>query len=90
MPGLCKSYCLSMISQCSTIVKHLTTSPELILLAETNPKRFCNAVKAQDPDYCYPDLKTNQKLSTNLGRVTYYQTTGNYLTMMYKHVQWLT
>lgn len=72
-PGLCKSFCMKLMQNCSGIVQLVTNDTGLINLSrKDNPREFCDAITLSDTDYCYPNLTTNKFFYTGLGTSNFY------------------
>ncbi|XP_028677084.2 HHIP-like protein 1 [Erpetoichthys calabaricus] len=70
LPGLCGDYCSEFWLKCRSAITLLSDDKRLIEV-EQDQEQFCQYLQLDDVDYCYPHLLVNDKLSKNLGRVTY-------------------
>ncbi|KAG2457579.1 HIPL1 protein, partial [Polypterus senegalus] len=70
LPGLCGDYCSEFWLKCRTAITLLSDDKRLTEV-EQDQEQFCQYLQLDDVDYCYPHLLVNDKLSKNLGRVTY-------------------
>ncbi|KAI2654247.1 HHIP-like protein 1 [Labeo rohita] len=67
IPGLCPDYCSQFHSKCRSFLTLLSDDPRLSEL-EHDQSRLCQYLELDDPDYCYPHLLSNERLTKNLGR----------------------
>uniref|UniRef100_A0A672SMU1 Soluble scavenger receptor cysteine-rich domain-containing protein SSC5D n=1 Tax=Sinocyclocheilus grahami TaxID=75366 RepID=A0A672SMU1_SINGR len=67
IPGLCPDYCSQFHSKCRSFLTLLSDDPRLPEL-EHEQRRLCQYLELDDPDYCYPHLLSNERLTKNLGR----------------------
>lgn len=65
-PGLCNSYCRDFYRSCRQIVRHFTPDPNIQQQISYGTSAFCNYIRLNDDDYCYPDLKTNPILNNRI------------------------
>ncbi|XP_074548437.1 HHIP-like protein 1 [Halichoeres trimaculatus] len=68
IPGLCPDYCSMFWGKCSSTLPLLSDDP-IISRIKDDESRLCGYLQLDDPDYCYPHLLSNHKLTQNLGRV---------------------
>ncbi|XP_043536604.1 HHIP-like protein 1 [Chiloscyllium plagiosum] len=68
LPGLCSDYCAEFWKRCRSTLSLLTGDTRTVDL-ETDRGKFCSYLELQDPDYCYPNVLSSERLQTNLGRV---------------------
>ena len=66
-PGLCQSFCEDFYDSCNISIPLLTEDENTLLSAESKDL-FCEHNAAPDPDYCYPDLDSNEELLYNISR----------------------
>lgn len=69
LPGLCREYCSELWTKCRPVLPPLVEGGPLLDLVP-NRRKFCQAVRLQDLDYCFPHLLTNSNLTRNLGAVS--------------------
>ncbi|XP_063040030.1 HHIP-like protein 1 isoform X2 [Engraulis encrasicolus] len=69
IPGLCPDYCSNLLDRCKSTLPLVSSDPKLSELQQDNA-RLCRYLELDDPDYCYPHLLSNERLSKNLGRVS--------------------
>ncbi|XP_059374711.1 HHIP-like protein 1 [Carassius carassius] len=69
IPGLCPYYCSQFHSKCRSFLTLLSDDPRLPEFAH-DQRRLCQYLELDDPDYCYPHLLNNERLTKNLGRTT--------------------
>ncbi|XP_072318535.1 HHIP-like protein 1 [Eucyclogobius newberryi] len=76
LPGLCKNYCLDYWHQCRYTLSLLLEAPgnaqhiyNMTSALEENSKLFCDFLELKDPQYCYPNVLSNEELNANLGSV---------------------
>ncbi|XP_048378178.1 HHIP-like protein 1 isoform X2 [Stegostoma tigrinum] len=68
LPGLCGDYCNEFWKRCRSTLSLLTGDVQTMEL-ESDRGKFCGYLELQDPDYCYPNVLSSERLQTNLGRV---------------------
>ncbi|GCC16770.1 hypothetical protein chiPu_0017337, partial [Chiloscyllium punctatum] len=68
LPGLCSDYCAEFWKRCRSTLSLLTGDTRTVDL-ETDRGKFCSYLELQDPDYCFPNVLSSERLQTNLGRV---------------------
>ncbi|XP_078263364.1 HHIP-like protein 1 [Rhinoraja longicauda] len=68
LPGLCRDYCTELWAKCQPALPLLVGDGPLLDLVASR-RRFCQAVRLQDLDYCYPHVLTNGNLTRGLGVV---------------------
>ncbi|XP_052009021.1 HHIP-like protein 1 isoform X2 [Xyrauchen texanus] len=69
IPGLCPDYCSQFHSKCSPFLTLLSDDPHLEELKH-DQRKLCQYLELDDPDYCYPHLLSNERLTKNLGRTS--------------------
>ncbi|MFT7801808.1 HHIP-like protein 1-like [Arapaima gigas] len=69
VPGLCPDYCSRFWLRCRSVITFLSNDTVLADL-EQDQHGFCEYLKLDDADYCYPHLLSNRELTKDLGRVT--------------------
>lgn len=67
IPGLCPDYCSQFHYKCRSFLTLLSDDPRLSEL-QHDQHRLCQYLELDDPDYCYPHLLSNERLTKNLGR----------------------
>ncbi|XP_039527040.1 HHIP-like protein 1 [Pimephales promelas] len=67
IPGLCPDYCSQFHSKCRSFLTLLSDDPRLPEL-EHDQRRLCQYLELDDPDYCYPHILSNERLTKSLGR----------------------
>ncbi|XP_039249478.2 HHIP-like protein 2 [Styela clava] len=74
-PGLCQSYCESLMQECSFLIPMVTDDANLIKLSKNeDSSTFCSTVLIPDAQYCYPDVANSEELMKNIGTVEFYKT----------------
>ncbi|KAJ8409130.1 hypothetical protein AAFF_G00241510 [Aldrovandia affinis] len=68
LPGLCGDYCSEFWLKCKSTIPLLAEDTSLAKV-ERDQDQFCKYVGLDDPDYCFPSLLHNKRLTRNLGRV---------------------
>ncbi|XP_077091640.1 HHIP-like protein 1 [Siphateles boraxobius] len=68
LPGLCGNYCGDFWLHCRYTLSLLTNYNETSAIEEDRSK-FCKYLELKDPEYCYPNVLSDDKLNANLGDV---------------------
>lgn len=68
LPGLCGNYCGDYWLHCRYTLSLLTNYNETYAIEEDRSK-FCKYLELKDPEYCYPNVLSDDKLNANLGDV---------------------
>ncbi|KAM9707555.1 LOW QUALITY PROTEIN: HHIP-like protein 1 [Menidia menidia] len=68
IPGLCPDFCHRLWGECHSALPLLSDDPRLEG-ALGDRDSLCRLLELEDPDYCYPHLLANRRLTRNLGRV---------------------
>ncbi|XP_051580865.1 HHIP-like protein 1 [Myxocyprinus asiaticus] len=68
LPGLCGNYCSDYWLHCRYTLSLLTNNNETYAIEEDQTK-FCKHLELKDPEYCYPNVLSNDELNANLGDV---------------------
>lgn len=76
LPGLCKGYCMDYWHQCrytlSLLLEEQGNAQHIYNMTsalEEDSKLFCDFLELKDPQYCYPNVLSNEDLNANLGSV---------------------
>ncbi|KAK3091098.1 hypothetical protein FSP39_017087 [Pinctada imbricata] len=66
IPGLCPNFCQKFYNDCHQIIKYLgETVYKLYLDSQSEgSKSWCEKVQTFDEDYCFPEVITNKKLTS--------------------------
>lgn len=68
LPGLCGNYCGDFWLHCRYTLSLLINNNETYAIEEDRSK-FCKYLELKDPEYCYPNVLSNDELNANLGDV---------------------
>uniref|UniRef100_A0A671QWF6 Si:ch211-136a13.1 n=1 Tax=Sinocyclocheilus anshuiensis TaxID=1608454 RepID=A0A671QWF6_9TELE len=68
LPGLCGNYCEDFWLHCRYTLSLLINNNETYAIEEDRSK-FCKYLEFKDPEYCYPNVLSNDELNANLGDV---------------------
>ncbi|GCB85721.1 hypothetical protein scyTo_0026443, partial [Scyliorhinus torazame] len=68
LPGLCPDYCTDFWKRCRSTLSLLTGDQRTMDL-ESDRERFCGYLVLRDPEYCYPNVLSSNRLNANLGAV---------------------
>ncbi|KAF6024225.1 HHIPL1 [Bugula neritina] len=69
LPGLCTLFCSEVFNSCGAeVLSLLLDDPNEDISAVEDSQSFCEFTSLADPDYCYPDLKTNPVLTEVITR----------------------
>ncbi|XP_073785851.1 HHIP-like protein 1 isoform X4 [Danio rerio] len=68
LPGLCGNYCNDYWLHCRYTLSLLTNNNNTYAIEEDRGK-FCKYLELKDPEYCYPNVLSNDELNANLGDV---------------------
>ncbi|XP_073706730.1 HHIP-like protein 1 [Garra rufa] len=68
LPGLCGNYCEDFWHHCRYTLSLLISNDETYGIEEDRNK-FCKYLELKDPEYCYPNVLSNDNLNANLGDV---------------------
>ncbi|KAL2098540.1 hypothetical protein ACEWY4_005020 [Coilia grayii] len=69
IPGLCPDYCSTFLDRCKSTLPLISSDPRLSE-QQHDSAQLCRYLELDDPDYCYPHLLSNERLTKNLGRVS--------------------
>ncbi|XP_078098015.1 HHIP-like protein 1, partial [Mustelus asterias] len=68
LPGLCGDYCTEFWKRCRSTLSLLTGDQRTMNL-ESDREKFCGYLELKDPEYCYPNVLSSNRLNANLGAV---------------------
>ncbi|TRY89271.1 hypothetical protein DNTS_031844 [Danionella cerebrum] len=68
LPGLCGNYCTDYWLQCRYTLSLLIDHNQSYAI-EDDRNLFCKYLELRDPDYCYPNVLSNDELNANLGNI---------------------
>ncbi|KAK2894954.1 hypothetical protein Q8A67_012183 [Cirrhinus molitorella] len=68
LPGLCGNYCEDFWLHCRYTLSLLINNNDTYGIEEDRSK-FCKYLELKDPEYCYPNVLSNDDLNANLGDV---------------------
>ena len=69
-PGLCDPYCRDLYRECQEVILLVADTPGIRTSVDQGVDAFCDLASLPDPDYCFPDLDTNEELQDDISRTT--------------------